>query len=74
MQERVGLLHAETTKVRDEMYTACVARQLALRTFLSLFATERKKIAAVAAPIGTDVRESIEPMRHAVIEFDFVWI
>ena len=74
MQEGIGLFHAQTAEIRNEMYATRVACQLALGTFLSLFPTERKEVAAVTAPIGTHIRESVETMRHAVVEFDFVWI
>ena len=72
IQKLVRRLHRHTTEVRDEVSAMGVARNVALRTLSSILPAKRQHITAVAAPVGSQVREWFETMGNPVIDLFLV--
>ena len=67
-QNLVGVLHAHTTEVRDQVNAARMASKLALVAASRLAPTQWKHVTTVTTPVGAHVVESIEAMRDAVVD------
>jgi hypothetical protein len=67
-QNLVGILHAHTTEVRDQVNAAGMAGKFALVAASRLAPTQRKHVTAVTTPVGTHVVESVEAMRNAMVD------
>lgn len=62
-------LHGHATEVRDQVSTVSVTSNVAFRAFAGILASKREHITAMAAPIGTDVRQWFEAMGNTVVDF-----
>lgn len=49
-----------------------VAGDIAFGAFAGIFTSQRKHVAAMATPVGADVRNSLEAMGYAMIDLVFI--
>jgi hypothetical protein len=68
-QKLVGSLHRHTAKIRDKVCTVCVASDIALSASTSILASNGKHVAAMAAPISSNIGYRFKPMRNAMVDF-----
>ena len=68
LEEHVRSLHRHAAKVGDKVRAVGVAGDVAFRAPSCVLAPQRKHVAAVAAPVGTDVVDGLEAVRDAVVD------
>jgi hypothetical protein len=68
-QKLVGSLHRHTAEVRDKVCAVCVASDIAFTATTSILASNRKHVAAMAAPISSDIGYGFKPMGNAMVDF-----
>lgn len=68
-QKLVGSLHRHAAEVGDKVCAVCVASDIAFGAPTSILASNGKHVAAMAAPIGSDIGYGFKPMRNAMVDF-----
>ena len=69
LEKHVRGLHRHAAEVRDEVCAVSVAGDVAFRAPSSVLAAEGEHVTAVAAPVGTNIRDRFEPMGNTVVDF-----
>lgn len=73
-KQLVGHLHTHSAEVWHKMSAIRMAGNVALRALPRILAAKRQDEAAVAAPVGANVRDGLEAVRDSVVDLDLVTI